>query len=99
MTGKAKFLHYVSASHQQIALIWILQGFLNNTLIVKYDGCVAEKSSTKRITIALSCASMTGEKVAPLVIDKSRQPRCFSKIKPETLQLNLSCSTMTKSFG
>jgi hypothetical protein len=43
----------------------ILQGFLNNTLIVKYDGCVAEKSSTKRITIALSCASMTGEKVAP----------------------------------
>jgi hypothetical protein len=66
---------------------------------VKYDGCVAEKSSTKRITIALSCASMTGEKVAPLLLTNQGNQDAFCKIKPETLQLNLSCSTMTKSFG
>jgi len=51
MTGKAKFLHYVSATHQQTALIWILQGFLNNTLIVKYDGCVAEKVPQKELQL------------------------------------------------
>lgn len=55
-----------------------------NTLKVKGDECVGGKRSKERITIAL-CASMTGEKVTPLVIGKSKQPRCFSKIKPETL--------------
>ena len=30
-------------------------------------------------------ASATGEKLKPLVIGKSRQPRCFDKIKPSSL--------------
>lgn len=42
------------------------------------------KRSKERITVSL-CASMTGEKLKPLVIGKSAHPRCFSKIKPEKL--------------
>ena len=42
-----------------------------NTLKVKDDECVGGKCSKERITIAL-CASMTGERVAPLVIGKSK---------------------------
>ncbi|XP_052260015.1 tigger transposable element-derived protein 4-like [Dreissena polymorpha] len=40
--------------------------------------------SLGRITVAL-CASMTGEKLPPLVIGKSAKPRCFGKIKTEKL--------------
>lgn len=39
--------------------------------------------SKERITVGL-CASMTGEKMTPLVIGKANKPRCFKKIKPET---------------
>ncbi|XP_052271459.1 tigger transposable element-derived protein 4-like [Dreissena polymorpha] len=42
------------------------------------------KRSKERITVAL-CASMTGEKLPPLVIGKSAKPRCFGKIKTEKL--------------
>jgi hypothetical protein len=54
------------------------------TLFVKGDDCAGGKRSKERVTLAL-CASMTGEKIKPLLIGKSRQPRCFKKIKPETL--------------
>nr|XP_034326220.1 tigger transposable element-derived protein 4-like [Crassostrea gigas] len=40
-----------------------------------------------KITVAL-CASMCGEKVKTLLIAKSRNPRCFKKIKPETLPVS-----------
>lgn len=45
------------------------------------------KNSKDRITVAL-CAFMCGEKVKPLLIAKSRNPRCFKKIKPETLPVS-----------
>ncbi|XP_062609218.1 tigger transposable element-derived protein 4-like [Saccostrea cucullata] len=54
------------------------------TLFIKGQDCAGGKRSKERITVAL-CASMTGEKLKPLLIGKSRQPRCFSKIKPESL--------------
>jgi hypothetical protein len=41
--------------------------------------CAGGKRSKERITIAL-CASMTGEKLKPLVIGKCRKPRCFKSI-------------------
>lgn len=57
------------------------------TLFVKGDDCAGGKKSKDRITVAL-CASMCGEKVKPLLITKSRNPRCFKKIKPETLPVS-----------
>lgn len=42
------------------------------------------KRAKDRVTVAL-CASMTGEKLQPLVIGKSAKPRCFGKIKVENL--------------
>jgi len=42
------------------------------------------KRAKDRITVAL-CASMTGEKLKPLVIGKSRNPRCFSRINVDSL--------------
>lgn len=57
------------------------------TLFVKGDDCTGGKKSKDRITVAL-CASMCGEKVKPLLITKSRNPRCFKKIKPETLPVS-----------
>lgn len=56
----------------------------NKTFRVKGSDCAGGKRSKERITVAL-CASMTGEKIQPLVIGKARQPRCFKKIKPENL--------------
>ena len=53
-------------------------------MYVKGDDCAGGKRSKERITVAL-CASMTGEKLIPLVIAKSNNPRCFKKIKKETL--------------
>jgi len=50
---------------------------------VKGDDCGGRKRSKERITVGL-CASMTGEKMTPLVIGKANKPRCFKKIKPET---------------
>jgi hypothetical protein len=60
-----------------------------NTLKVKGDECAGGKCSKERITLAL-CSSVTGEKITPLVIGKARQPRCFSKIKPDSLPVMYS---------
>jgi len=54
------------------------------TFHFKKADCAGGKRSKERITVAL-CASMTGEKIKPIVIGKSQKPRCFNKIKPETL--------------
>ena len=57
------------------------------TYYTKGDDCAGGKRSKERITIAL-CASMDGEKVRPLVIGKSRAPRCFNKLKPGSLPVS-----------
>ncbi|XP_062566571.1 tigger transposable element-derived protein 4-like [Saccostrea cucullata] len=54
------------------------------TFHIKGQDCAGGKRSKERITIAL-CASMTGEKLQPLVIGKCRKPRCFQKLDPKTL--------------
>ena len=57
------------------------------TLFVKGEECAGGKRAKERITVAL-CASMCGEKIRPLVIGKSKQPRCFNKIRTETLPVD-----------
>jgi hypothetical protein len=47
----------------------------------KGDDCSGGKRS-KGITVAL-CASLTGEKLKPIVIGKSKEPRCFIRIRKE----------------
>jgi predicted DNA-binding protein YlxM (UPF0122 family) len=49
--------------------------------------CAGGKRSKERITIAL-CASMTGEKLQPLIIGKCRKPRCFKNIDPKNLPVS-----------
>ncbi len=56
------------------------------TFFTKGDDCSAGKRSKDRLTLAL-CASMTGEKVKPLLIGKSKKPRCFKRISAEQLPL------------
>ena len=51
------------------------------------EDCAGGKRSKERITVAL-CASMVGEKLRPLIIGKSRSPRCFSKIKINSLPVD-----------
>lgn len=46
------------------------------TFAFKNENCTGGKASKDRLTI-LFCASMTGEKEIPLVIGKSKKPRCF----------------------
>jgi hypothetical protein len=46
------------------------------TFHFKGDDCAGGKRSKERITVAL-CSSFSGEKIKPLVIGKSRAPRCF----------------------
>ena len=48
------------------------------------EDCAGGKNSKDLITVA-KCASMCDEKMKPLLIAKSRSPRCFKKITPETL--------------
>ncbi|KAK6166482.1 hypothetical protein SNE40_023159 [Patella caerulea] len=50
------------------------------TVHVKGDDCAGGKRSTERLSIAL-CASLTGEKLKPLVLGRLKKPRCFSKVK------------------
>ena len=41
--------------------------------------CAGGKHAKDRITVAL-CASMTGEKLKPVLIGKFENPRCFNKM-------------------
>ncbi|KAK3090297.1 hypothetical protein FSP39_010713 [Pinctada imbricata] len=52
----------------------------------KGDDCAGGKRSKERVTLAL-CSSMTSKKLMPLLIGKAKKPRCFHKIKPESLPL------------
>ena len=57
-----------------------------STLKVKNDDCAGGKRSKERITIAW-CASVEGEKLKPLIIGKSANPRCFKKTKVDQLSV------------
>lgn len=48
----------------------------DKTLCLKNETCSGGKVAKERLTILL-CASMTGEKLMPLVIGKAARPRCF----------------------
>nr|XP_002735168.1 PREDICTED: tigger transposable element-derived protein 6-like [Saccoglossus kowalevskii] len=53
----------------------------NKTLSFKNDVCSGGKTSKERLTVML-CANMDGsEKLKPLVIGKSKNPRCFKNVK------------------
>ena len=46
------------------------------SMVAKGDSCKGGKMSKERITVLL-CCSATGEKLTPLVIGRSQNPRCF----------------------
>jgi len=48
------------------------------SLVQRNDKCKGGKFSKERLTVLLT-ASLTGHKLQPLVIGKSRNPRCFNK--------------------
>ena len=52
----------------------------NRTHVMKNKKCTGRKLSKEKITV-LGTASMAGEKLPPLVIRKSANPRCFKNIK------------------
>ena len=54
------------------------------TYCVTDADCAGGKKAKNRITVAL-CASMTGEKLTPLVIRRCAKPRCFKKVNVESL--------------
>jgi len=51
----------------------------NRTLKFKGETCSGGKLAKERLTVLL-CASMEGEKRKPLIIGKSRSPRCFKNV-------------------
>ena len=58
-----------------------------DTYHIKGDDCAGGKRSKERITVVLT-ASMTGEKLKPLLIGKYERPRCFSQISVESLPVD-----------
>lgn len=58
----------------------------NKTFALKSDKCVGKKSAKQRVTI-LFCSNMNGEKENPLVIGKSKNPRCFKGAQIQKLPL------------
>ena len=54
------------------------------TFALRGERCAGGKVSKDRLTVLL-CGSMTGELEKPLVIGKSKKPRCFKNLKPESL--------------
>ena len=53
----------------------------NKTLAFKGEPCHGGKLSKERITVLLCCNSDGSEKLTPLVIGKSKKPRCFKNVK------------------
>ena len=56
----------------------------NRSMVEKGDACKGGKKSKDRLTF-LFCASAVGEKLKPLVIGKSLNPRCFKGIHKDML--------------
>ena len=57
----------------------------SRTLCISSDKCKNGKFSKERITIGLCCNLDGTDKLRPIVIGKSAKPRCFGKIKSESL--------------
>ena len=53
---------------------------------VKDQSCKGGKNAKDRLTIMIACSS-TGEKLKPLVIKKSFNPRCFKNVDKSSLQV------------
>ncbi|XP_030047942.1 tigger transposable element-derived protein 4-like [Microcaecilia unicolor] len=53
----------------------------DGTLAFKQATPTGSKASKERLTILLCCNMDGGEKLEPLVIGKSKQPRCFKNVK------------------
>ena len=56
------------------------------SLVAKGDDCKGGKLSKDRVTVLL-CASATGEKLMPLVIGRSANPRCFKSCHRTSLRV------------
>lgn len=56
----------------------------DKTLGTKDQSCKGGKNAKERLTVMFAC-SATGEKLKPLVIGKSYNPRCFKNINKSTL--------------
>ncbi|GBM07053.1 Tigger transposable element-derived protein 4 [Araneus ventricosus] len=71
----------------------------SKTLAIKSDTCHGGKNSKVRLAVSL-CANADGsEKLAPLIIGKSKKPRCFKKCENITKKyLSNKKSWMTMSF-
>ena len=54
------------------------------SLVASGDKCTGGKNSKERITVML-CSSATGEKLPPLIIGKSANPRCFRGVNRAAL--------------
>jgi hypothetical protein len=52
----------------------------NKTLAIKGQECRGGKLAKERLTV-LFCASAMGEKLPPLIIGKSKSPRCFKNMR------------------
>ena len=62
----------------ETGLFW--RALPNKTLAVSSSDCHGTKNSKERLTV-LFCVNFAGEKLKPLVIGKSENPRCFKSIK------------------
>jgi hypothetical protein len=67
------------------------------TFHIKGEDCPGGKRSKERITAAF-CASLTGEKLEPLIIGKSKKPRCFGKMFLSTSPLSPDMVPKTMLF-
>jgi len=67
----------------ETGLFW--RGLPNKTLATRKDSCKGGKAAKERLTVLLT-ASVTGEKLPPLIIWKSLMPRCFNKSIPSGIQ-------------
>lgn len=56
----------------------------SKTLALKGEKCVGGKVSKERLTVFL-CGNMAGEMEKPLVIGKANRPRCFKKLRIDSL--------------
>lgn len=66
----------------ETGLFW--KALPNKTLAISGEECKGGKLAKERLTV-LFCVSFTGEKLKPLVIGKSENPRCLNKIDKKLL--------------
>lgn len=60
------------------------RAFPSKTLALKGEKCVGGKISKERLTVFL-CGNLAGEMERPLVIGKAKRPRCFQKLRIDSL--------------